>query len=67
LGIIIGCGVIGRQHLKVAQQCSLVVVVAVADLRREEVACAVAQEFGILRAYGSAEALLEDAETVARF
>jgi UDP-N-acetyl-2-amino-2-deoxyglucuronate dehydrogenase len=61
---VIGCGVIGRQHLKVAQKCSSLQVVAVADLR-EEVARETAKEFGIPRAYGSAEALLEDAEVEA--
>lgn len=61
---VIGCGVIGRQHLKVAQKCSSLQVVAVADLR-EEVARETAKEFGIPRAYGSAEALLDDAEVEA--
>ena len=56
---VIGCGVIGRQHLKVATTLSSVQVVAVADVR-EEVAQAAAQEFGVPRVYGSAEALLSD-------
>ncbi|MEO7912877.1 MAG: Gfo/Idh/MocA family oxidoreductase [Roseiflexaceae bacterium] len=56
---IIGCGVIGRMHARVAADSELLRPVAVADVR-EAVAQEVAAQYGVARAYGSAEALLAD-------
>ena len=58
---VIGCGVIGGVHLGVANKSPLVNVVAVAD-SIEERARKYGEEFGVAKAYGSAEALLEDPE-----
>lgn len=56
---IIGCGVIGRVHLRYATQLSLTEVVAVADLR-EQAAREAAEQFGIGTVYTSADDLLND-------
>ena len=58
---VIGCGVIGRMHLRVAADSPLLTPVAVADVR-EAVAQEVAAQHGVARAYASAEALLADPE-----
>ena len=56
---VIGCGVIGRQHIKTAVETDSVNLVAVADLAEKRVQ-AVARDFNINRSYINAEALLED-------
>ncbi len=58
---VIGAGVIGRMHLRVAADSPLLTPVAVADVR-ETVAQEVAAQHGVARAYGSAAALLADPE-----
>src|SRR4051812_27509481 len=58
---VIGAGVIGRMHLRVAAESALLTPVAVADVR-EAVAQELAAQLGVARAYGSAEALLADPE-----
>ncbi|HEX8681528.1 MAG TPA: Gfo/Idh/MocA family oxidoreductase [Ardenticatenaceae bacterium] len=61
---IIGCGVIGNGHLRVAARSPLVEVVAVADVR-EEAARQAAQAFNIASYYASADDLLADPEVEA--
>ena len=56
---VIGCGVIGQQHLEAATDSPLTEVEAVADLRGEAARDA-ARKFGIKAAYDNAEALLND-------
>ncbi len=56
---VIGCGVIGRTHVRIAAESPLLIPVAVADVR-EPVAQEVAAQFGVAQAYGSASALLAD-------
>jgi len=56
---VIGCGVIGPTHLKLAAKCPLAKVVAVADLI-EERARSRAEEFGIPAVYFNDEDLLND-------
>jgi len=58
---VIGAGVIGRMHLRVAAESALLTPVAVADVRAA-VAREVAAQHGVARAYGSAAALLADPE-----
>jgi len=58
---IIGCGVIGNVHLRMAQNSGAVDIVAVADLR-EESARRAAESFGIGKYYTSADDLLSDDE-----
>ena len=61
---IIGCGVIGRTHARVAAASALLTPVAVADVRLPA-AQEVAAQFGVARAYDSAGALLADPEVEA--
>jgi len=56
--------VIGRVHMKAVTECRQAALAAVADVR-EEAASAAAREFGAARHYGSAEALLADADVEA--
>jgi UDP-N-acetyl-2-amino-2-deoxyglucuronate dehydrogenase len=56
---IIGCGVIGTAHLRVAQRSPSIQVMAVADLI-EEKACEAAENFGVETAYTNADDLLAD-------
>ena len=56
---VIGCGVIGPSHLKLAGPCSTAEVIAVADLIPER-AGTVGERFGIACRYGSDEELLAD-------
>lgn len=56
---VIGCGVIGNTHLKIATASASVEVVAVADLIEERVRAA-AEEFGVPAAYANDEELLAD-------
>src|SRR5690606_30190176 len=53
---VIGCGVIGREHLKVAVRCPDAELVAVADLR-VEAAQAAAAEFNVPQVMPSGEEL----------
>ncbi len=58
---VIGCGVIGKAHLRsAAESAELVETVAVADLR-EDAARAAAETFGVKKTYPSGKALLDDA------
>lgn len=61
---IIGCGIIGRTHARMAAASPLLAPVAVADIR-EEVAQNVAAEFGVPRAYNSVGDLLADSDVEA--
>jgi len=61
---VIGAGVIGRMHLRIAADSPLLAPVAVADVR-EMVAQEVAVQHGVARAYGSAAALLADPQVEA--
>jgi len=61
---IIGCGVIGRTHVRVAAESPLLEPVAVADVR-EAAAQEVAAQWHVPRAYAGADALLADAEVEA--
>lgn len=56
---VIGCGVIGRVHLKFLTQNPLAEVVAVADIK-EEAARDAANRFGVPKFYTSPEDLLDD-------
>lgn len=56
---VIGCGVIGHQHLRAAQECCDVETVALADVD-ESVANASALEFGVETTYFDATSLLRD-------
>ena len=56
---IIGCGVISDSHLKLATECPIAEVVAVADVR-EERARAAAEKFGISSYYDNDDDLLND-------
>lgn len=56
---VVGCGVIGKVHMKVTAECPQAQLTAVADVR-EDVARQAAREFGAAQAYGTAEALLAD-------
>ena len=56
---VIGCGVIGRHHLRAASRTETVRVVAVADLLEDRVREAAAQ-YGIPRSHRSGESLLDD-------
>ncbi|MCX7643346.1 MAG: Gfo/Idh/MocA family oxidoreductase, partial [Armatimonadetes bacterium] len=58
---VIGCGVIGRVHLKFLTQNPLTKVSAVADIR-EEAAKEAAKQFNIPKVYTDAEGLLNDSE-----
>lgn len=61
---VIGCGVIGRTHMRVAAESPLLAPVAVADVR-EAAAQEAAAQFGVARAYSGADALLADPEVEA--
>ncbi len=61
---VIGCGVIGRTHVRVAAESPLLEPVAVADVR-EAVAQEVAAQWKVPRAYAGVDALLADAEVEA--
>ncbi|WP_168120463.1 Gfo/Idh/MocA family oxidoreductase [Paenibacillus sp. HB172176] len=56
---IIGCGVIGKQHLKAAREAEWVELAAVADAN-PEAARGAAEQFGAERMYKDASALLAD-------
>ena len=56
---IIGCGVIGNAHLRMAGQSPDIQVVAVADLREEAVRKA-AENYGVEKAYTNADDLIAD-------
>jgi len=56
---VIGCGVIGPSHLKLAEKCETAEVVAVADLIPER-AREVGERFGVATRYASDEELLAD-------
>lgn len=56
---VIGCGVIGRAHIKCAGESEQVNVVAIADVREEALADA-ASSFSIQTRYTDAEQLLQD-------
>jgi len=56
---IVGCGVIGHSHLKLATEFSMAEVVAVADVR-EHRARAAAEKFGISSYYDNDDDLLND-------
>ncbi len=58
---VVGCGVMGKIHAKVAQASEGIVLQAVADVR-QEVAQQVAQEHGARQAYGDPAALFADPE-----
>lgn len=58
---VIGCGVIGRVHLKFLTQNPTAKVVAVADIR-EEAAKEAAKQFGVPKVYTDTESLLSDDE-----
>ncbi len=57
---LIGCGVIGRSHMRAAATCDRVEVVAVADLLPER-ARAYAEEFGVATTYASGDELIDQA------
>jgi len=61
---VIGCGVIGKRHLASASTYERIRIAAVADLD-EALAREQAAEFGAAAAYGSAEALIADANVEA--
>lgn len=56
---VIGCGVIGKVHARMVAESAQAELAAVADVR-EDMAQQAAKEFGAARAYGAAEALLDD-------
>jgi len=56
---IVGCGVIGRVHLRWAMEAPFIEVVAIADIRKEA-AEEVAQQFGVATAYTDPEDLFRD-------
>jgi predicted dehydrogenase len=56
---VIGCGVIGQQHLQTAAESALIELAAVADLRLDA-ARAAAARFGAAAVYGAADDLLAD-------
>lgn len=56
---VIGCGVIGKEHLKVATQSSSIDVVALADLN-QQLAQEVAGKFNVSTVYTDADQLLND-------
>lgn len=56
---VIGCGVIGKEHLRVATQSSSIDVVAVADLN-QQLAQEVAKKFNVSRVYTDGNQLLND-------
>ncbi|MCS7192731.1 MAG: Gfo/Idh/MocA family oxidoreductase [Armatimonadetes bacterium] len=58
---IVGCGVIGKIHLKFAKSNPRVKVVAVADIK-EEVAKEAAAQFGVSKVYSDSESLLRETE-----
>lgn len=58
---VIGCGVIGRVHLKFLTQNPSAKVIAVADIR-EEVAKEAAKQFDVPKVYKTSEDLLNDPE-----
>lgn len=57
---VIGCGVIGSQHVKAAAESDAIELVAIADLR-EDVLAEKASAHGVGTTYTEGEALLEDA------
>jgi len=61
---LIGCGVIGRAHIRAASECELVRVVAVADLIDEKLQ-EVADQYGITKRYHEGLDLLDDPEVEA--
>src|SRR3712207_2865896 len=61
---VIGCGIIGRTHTRMAGESPLLTPVAVADVR-EQAAQEVAEHFGVAGAYGSARELLADPDVEA--
>ena len=61
---LIGCGVIGRHHIREASESPLVRVVAIADLIEERVS-EVADQYGIEKRYGEGLDLLDDPEVEA--
>ena len=61
---VVGCGVIGTDHIKVAVKSELLNVVAVAD-KSEERTREIAQECGIKKTYSSGEMLLDDPDVEA--
>jgi predicted dehydrogenase len=61
---VIGAGVIGRMHLRVAADSPLLTPLAVADMR-ETIAQEIAAQHDVARAYGSATALLADEDVEA--
>src|SRR4051812_50146711 len=58
---VIGAGVIGRMHWRVAAESALLTPVAVADVR-EAVAQELAAQYGVTPAYSSAAAAFADPE-----
>ena len=56
---VVGCGVIGRIHLRAAMESPLIDVVAVADLR-EQAAREVAEQFGVETIYTDVDSFLAD-------
>ena len=56
---VVGCGVIGESHLKLAAESAMAEVVAVADIA-EERANAAAKKFGVPSVYGNDDDLLND-------
>ncbi|MDD5688267.1 MAG: Gfo/Idh/MocA family oxidoreductase [Elusimicrobia bacterium] len=61
---IIGCGVIGKKHIKNATESELMNVTAIADVR-EDIVSSVATEFGIKKFYTDSHALINDPEVEA--
>ena len=61
---IIGCGVIGKVHLRVASESPLTEVVAVADLR-EEARREACEQYGVPKSYADGEELLHDVDVEA--
>jgi predicted dehydrogenase len=61
---IVGCGVIGQVHAKFAKKSPLIDLVAVADVREDEVN-AVAQEHQVKKAYTQAQELFADPDVQA--
>lgn len=58
---IVGCGVIGKVHLKFVTQNPNAKVIAVADIK-EEAAKEAAEQFGIQKAYTEPQKLLKEPE-----
>ncbi|MFB9277484.1 Gfo/Idh/MocA family protein [Cohnella cellulosilytica] len=61
---VVGCGVIGKQHIKAASEAEWIELAAVADANTEAARLA-ADQFGAGRWYGEAAALLADASVEA--